>query len=410
MSINDLFWKRTRRETGVPHPSRWVPEHGANGGLWPQRVAIYLILLIVISVGFSACANPFYSATNQKTNVGSIAIAANSPLSTPLRCPQSQDNKTQKSFVEKDGTHFVYQHVPLRFYGYTFYRGPSHWQNPNFTQEIDATLIMGAQARQNLARPTDFWDKDTPGQQVGDTTIWSNMDYLVCNAKQRGIFVVMDVSAFRWLLMSKGRDPYDASNWKDFLDKLGTHYSDQSSIAFYSIFGEPSPPKTIADTQHLVDFYRAVTDELSQADKNHHLITAGGFNHMEDETPQTPWWHEIYALPHNDIIAFKTYSQKDLDLIPTISAFAQKLKKPIVDEEFGLPQSMGDAATTGETYNGIFTSRAHFFENVYTLGEGNGVSGFVFWDMGDELSQGSYQVSPKTPAVWHVIQEHAKRK
>lgn len=236
------------------------------------------------------------------------------------------------------------------------------------------------------------------------------MDYLVCTARQRGLFVIMDISAFRWLLMSKGRDSYDAGNWKAFLDQVGTHYSDQPSIAFYSISGEPSPPTTVADTRHLVDFYRAVTDELSKSDKNHHLITAGGFNHMEEETPQTPWWHEIYALPHNDIIAFKTYSQKDLNLIPTIASFAQQLRKPMVDEEFGMPQRMGDAASTGETYNGMFTSRAQFFEQVYSRGEKNGVSSFVFWDMGCELTQESYQVSPITSAVWHVIQAHAPQK
>lgn len=389
---------------------RDMPVNDAHKMRQPSWKVMLFIILTIMASNLSACANPFQVKANHKTIASDIDIATGSPLSATLHCPQDQRNTLPMTFVKKDGTHFIYQNVPLKLYGYTFYRGPSHWQKANFTNEIDAALTMGAQAGQNLARPTDFWDQQTPNQQTGDTTIWKNMDYLVCTAQQQGIFVVMDISAFRWLLIGKGRDPYDFNNWKAFLDKVGTHYRNQSSIAFYSIFGEPSPPKTIEDTRHLVDFYRAATDELSKADQRHHLITAGGFNHMEDETPQTPWWHEIYALPHNDIVAFKTYSQKDIYLIPTISSFAQQLGKPMVDEEFGLPQGMGDATPTGETYNEIFMARAQFFEQIYTLGERNGVSGFVFWDLGCGMGQESYQVSPKTPIVWHVIQAHAPKK
>ncbi len=410
MIVDELLCRHTSIGARVSHPLRWMLEHGALALHWSLRIMFFIAMAAIIASSFSACANPFQPKADHKTIAANTAIAINSSLSTPLRCPQVQGNTAPQSFVEKDGTHFIYQHMPLKLYGYTFYRGPSHWQMPSFTQEIDAALTMGTQAGQNLARPTDFWDKRSPDQQIEDATIWRNMDYLVCSARLRGIFVVMDISAFRWLLVSKGRDPYDFSNWKAFLDEVGMHYSDQPSIAFYSITGEPNPPKTAKDTRHLVDFYRAVTDELSKSDKNHHLITAGGFNHMEEETPQTPWWHEIYALPHNDIIAFKTYSQKDLNLIPTIASFAKQLGKPMVDEEFGLPQRMGDAAPTGETYNEILTGRAQFFEQVYTLGEENGVSSFVFWDMGCELAQGSYQVSSKTPAVWRVIQAHAPNK
>ncbi len=405
MNVNKLLHTSTSIKTNVFYPSHRTQTMNR----FPQIVL--LLIILIIASGVAACASPIQQNVDpNKTAEATPSLAVGPSFSTPLRCPQDQGNTVQQSFVEKDGTQFTYRQMPLKLYGYTFYRGPSQWQRSDFTQEIDAALTMGAQAGQNLARPTDFWDKATLNQDMNDPTIWRNMDYLVCSARLRGTFVVMDISAFRWLLVSKGRDPYDFNNWKAFLDEVGTHYSNQPSIAFYSIAGEPDPPKTTNDTHHLVNFYRSVTDELSKADKNHHLITAGGFNHMEDETPQTPWWHEIYALPHNDIIAFKTYSQKDLNLIPTIASYAKQLGKPMVDEEFGLPQSMGDAASTGEVYNQITTSRAQFFEQVYTRGEENGVLGFVFWDMGCELAEGSYQVSSKTPAVWHVIQAHAPNK
>ena len=133
-----------------------------------------------------------------------------------------------------------------------------------------------------------------------------------------------------------------------------------------------------------------------------HRIAAGGLNHMEDN-PAMHWWQQIYALPHNDLCAFKTYSQHDLTLLPTIAAYAHHLGKPLVDEEFGMPQYLGDRTSSGQSYNGIATGRAQFFSNVYSEGDQNGVSGFVFWNLGCQMASTSYEVSPLTPAVWQVV-------
>lgn len=131
---------------------------------------------------------------------------------------------------------------------------------------------------------------------------------------------------------------------------------------------------------------------------------------MEDETPQTPWWQEIYALPNNTVAAFKTYSKNDLDLIPKIAAFTKEIGKPSFDEEFGLPQNIGDSVYSGIQYNHIQSSRAQFYDDVYTRGEANGVGGFVFWNLGCGIGATDYDVSPKTSAVWHVIQMHSPGK
>ena len=366
---------------------------------------IYIGILITLSIlVLGSCMNTVQTSSKNED------VAA-SPPSTPLICPNDFANNGRGVFVSKQGTQLIFEGKPLKLYGSTFYPasvgGSSAWHSSKFTQYIDHTLALEAQGGQNLIRPTDFWDRHYHDRKQDDITVWKNMDYLVCTARQHGIFVVMDVSAFKWFLISQGKNPYDATNWTAFLDAVGKHYSNQPSIAFYSISGEPSPPRSVNEMNRLVEFYRAVTDELRKSDGKHHLITAGGFNHMEDETPQTPWWQQIYSLPNNDLLAFKTYSQDDLNLISSISAFAKELGKPYVDEEFGMPQSMGDARYTGGVYNGIRTSRAQFFEDVYNLGEENGVDGFVFWDLGCELGDKSYQVGPRTPAVWHVIQEHA---
>ena len=306
----------------------------------------------------------------------------------------------------------MYQGNPFKLYGYTFYPtsagGASAWRHTSFTNYIDQILNTGALAGQNVLRPTDFWDTTYHDRRQDDITIWHNMDYLVCAAARRGIFLDLDVSAFQWFLVSQHHDKYDLANWKAFLDAVGKHYANQPDIAFYSIIGEPDPPKNVAAMNNLINFYRSITDKLHQADGGHHLIAAGGFNHMEEETAQTPWWQEIYSLPNNNVPAFKTYSQNDLQLIPTITAFTRQIGKPAFDEEFGMPQYVGDGTYSGQQYNDIQSSRAQFYNDVYTRGEENGVAGFVFWSLGCGSKPSDFDVSPNdTPAVWHVIQEHA---
>jgi hypothetical protein len=381
-------------------------QHASMRKRVPTGILIALFLLMS-----SGCISSCSAQTGGSTG-GNANFPFAEPPSTPLICPNDQGGG-QSTFVSEDGTQLIYQGKPLKLSGYAFYPdqigGATAWHETTFPSYIDHILDLGALAGQNLIRPTDFWDTPYHDQKQDDVTIWKNLDYLVCAARQRGIFVQMDVSAFGHFLVSQGYNPFDASNWKTFLDAVGKHYSDQPSIAFYSILGEPTPPTSFAAMNTLVEFYRTVTNELRNAD-GQHLITAGGFNHMEQETPQTPWWQKIYSLPNNDIVAFKTYSLDDLNLIPKIAAFGKSLGKPMVDEEFGLPQSMGDASYTGEVYNNLQTSRAQFYEDVYSFGEQAGVVGFAFWDLGCEIRDASYQVNPNTPSVWQAILRHAPNK
>ncbi len=317
----------------------------------------------------------------------------------------------QSPFVGRDGTRLVFHGQPLTLAGFTMYaseQGASAiWHSSGFTRYADSVLALGAQIGQNLVRPTDYWSASASGQTAADATLWSNMDYLVRAASQCGFFVVMDLSAYKWLLMSQGLDPYDPANWSGFLAQVAARYRNEPAIAFYSIVGEPPVPQTPEDMARLVAFYAAVTSDLRTADGGHHLIAAGGFNHMEDETPATQWWQAIYALPDNDLVAFKTYSQHDLDLMPTIAAYAQQIGKPLVDEEFGMPQSLGDGAFSGTASNGVGVSRAAFYAEVYAQGRQLAFATFIFWNLGCQQRASSFDVSPATPAVWIAIQHAA---
>jgi hypothetical protein len=314
------------------------------------------------------------------------------------------------TYIVTNGTAFLYGGHALHLSGFAFYPallgGTAAWSRPDFPRYIDEVVALGRVAGQNLVRPTNFWSTTSRHQSWRDPTVWANLDYLVRTAQRHGMFVIMDLSAYRSLLTSQGLDPYDAANWSAFLRFVGTRYDQSPAIAFYSIVGEPTAPTTVAATARLVDFYRTLTDELYAADHGHHLITAGGLIHLEDESDAMQWWQEIAALPHNEILAIKTYSQADLNLLPTIAKEARQLRKPLVNEEFGMPQYVGDTTPTGRSYNSLRMSRAQFYTIVYIDGARYGMAAVAFWNLGCQVSTTSYEVSPLTPAVWRIVTQY----
>jgi hypothetical protein len=397
-----------------------------NRNRGPATAASILLIALVAVGGCSAAPvgatrppSPTQSPTQSPTPdaTGSIPPTGSAVSPTPAAPALSAaaaaapclDGSTAGTFLRASGTRITCDGRPVELTGFTFYPsllgGAKAWHDPSFPAYIDHVLDMGVAAGQNLIRATDQWDSHTSGQTADDPVVWSNMDHLMAAARERGVFVVVDLSAFRWLLTSQGSDPSRADLWVPFIDQVAARYRDNPAVAFYSIAGEPKPPATPADLRSLTDFYRTTSEALRAADPNH-LITLGGFNHMEDH-PELNWWQSLDQLATNDIVAVKTYSQHDLNLMPAIAAYARSAGKPVVDEEFGMPQSYGDGTFAGgAAYNGLAGGRAAFFEAVYSSGSELGYAGFVFWNMGCEIGPTSYEVSPQTPAVWAVVAGH----
>lgn len=66
-------------------------------------------------------------------------------------------------------------------------------------------------------------------------------------------------------------------------------------------------------------------------------------------------------MAENLLADHKTYSQHDLDYAATVTAYTNAINKPAFEAEFGIPQYMGDCTWSGQTFNGIRTSRARLF-------------------------------------------------
>ena len=403
---------------------RRVSGRVGRGALIPVLAATIAIVAIVAACSSGTLApapvtpsleNGLETAATPTIRTPAPPTATPTPKPTPTRLTNAATGAaclaapTGGPFLSTNGQWFTCTGRPLRLTGYTFYPalvgGARAWRSASFRGYIDHVLDMGVAAGQNLIRATDQWDPHATGQRYDDPVIWSNMDYLVAAARSRGMFVVMDLSAYRWLLQSQGRDPWDASLWISYINFVAARYRDDGNVAFYSISGEPSAPKDANQLASLLAFYSSTSNALSGADPNH-LITVGGFNHMED-SPSLGWWQAIDRLPHNDIVAFKTYSQHDLDLMPAIADFASSAGRVAFDEEFGMPQEYGDASFSGgQPYNGVSTGRAKFFGSVYSRGDSLGLAGFVFWNMGCQVGPTSYEVNPQTPATWAAVTSH----
>lgn len=304
--------------------------------------------------------------------------------------------------VTRLGTGFGINGKPHVFHGFTMYPAGATWGTPGFTPYTRKILLLGKSAGLDLARPTDQWSKSATGQTWNDPKIWHSLDTIVCQAAWHKMYVIMDLSAYKWLLESQGQDPMDASLWLPYLAAVGQHYKGVTNIAAYSIVGEPDFPRTQAEVNALTAYYRTLTDALHAADPAH-LIEAGGFNNMNNGV--TDWWKPIYALPHNDVAGYKVYSSADLANQPGYIKTIHSLGKIALNEEFGEPQYVGDTTYSGQPYNGLAMSRAEFYREVYQGAAG--ASGTIFWNLAVLLGPSHYDVSPETPGVWAVVKRFA---
>jgi hypothetical protein len=264
-----------------------------------------------------------------------------------------------------------------------------------FRAYIDHWLDAASQNGMNTVRPTDFLAGVTDWR---DAATWRNLDHLVAAAGARHMLVIMDLSAYRNFLRRSGRLPYDITAWISFLDFVGSRYALAPAIAYYSVAGEIEPPNgddpARATPDGYVSFFRAVLARLHAADRGHHLVSAGGLNHLQ-ATSGIPW-QTLFDLPGADLAALHVYSDDDRQsVVPAVSAWAAQQRKPVVIEEFGFQQDLGDEG------------RAAAFRDTYELGRRSGVAGVVFWNLGPQLSPGSYDVGPDTPAVWATVAQYA---
>lgn len=309
-----------------------------------------------------------------------------------------------QAFMGRVGTHFCFDQAEVILYGATIYPYWQHngttyrsqaWLQPDFPTYIDSILDMAQEANLNTLRVTDYLNID---RSWDNPKIWKNMDYLIQQAEQRGIWIILDLSAYRKWLENRGLQFwYNPSDWLLFIAWITERYQDSPAIAHYSIAGEIIAPDhgTVTSEQY-VRFFKRILEALYDGDAGNHLISIGGLSYL-NQNAGIPW-RELYSLPHNSIAAIHVYSGGDRTVtLPMVAGWAAANDLPFLIEEFGFQQNQGDS------------QRANNFQNIFNLARAHGAAGTIFWNLGGEILERSYDVNQNTPLVWQIIQSSSSR-
>lgn len=318
-------------------------------------------------------------------------------------------------FVKKSGSDLTVNGAKIKLFGGSLY--PTVWQgqylgedsftnsDPAVVQKLDAYMaaeLTNAQTnRLNCVRVVNFLRSST---DYGNATCWNHIDKLITNAASKRIYVILDLSTFRNRLESEHKDPYDPNLWTGITSFVANRYRNNSTVAMYSIAGEvPAPnygPQYPGASQpsaaKLLTFFDKVSTQLWNVDKNH-LISSGGFIFMDDPNNGIPW-QQIYALPHIGLATIHAYGSDSAgnQVVPvaaytSVGAWANGRGIPFLVEEFGAPQSMGDA------------NRSNFFGQQYTQCARYVAAAQLFWNFGLEVTGGSFDVNANTPQTLNTV-------
>ena len=261
---------------------------------------------------------------------------------------------------------------------------------------IDQEIAMARSGGLNTLRAVNFLD-DVANYR--DQAVWSNVDYLMCQARALHMFVILDLSTYRNNLIKMSKIPYNARDYVGFLDFVGKRYRNEPALAFYSLAGEPAAPNgsdvPMVSTQALTEFFAQTSAMLHAADRGHHLISSGGLLYLDPGSGID--WESIFSLPCIDLASIHVYSTWDQDnAVPMVSRWAVRHSKPFVIEEFGFDQS---------AYTDL--QRSVRYAGIYTLSLRYNAAGIAFWNLGP--GGGGFDASPQTPAVWKTVRQFSRR-
>lgn len=298
-------------------------------------------------------------------------------------------------------------------YGSTVYNPGLHPYQSGI-EDPAGTIALAEQAHLNTIRITDFLDVNgDPATAPYDPTAWGYVDAMIAAAGAAHLHVDLSLADYRATLWNRCIDPYTA-DWSRFVsfvaDRVNTvsHvvYKDDPAIAFVSVAGDPRPvgtqtytasatgaPCTLSySTADITAFYASVTSDW-HGQGGRVLINSGGLGYLNEPTAGIDW-RSIFSLPDNAFCDIKTYGGMQA-WAPTAAAYCHALGKPVVVEEFGWQQGMGDAA------------RAQLFDTMVAQLHTFGAAGLAFWNLGYQIGPTSYEVNPSTPDTFAAVVRNA---
>lgn len=299
-------------------------------------------------------------------------------------------------FVRHSGQYLTANRQAIHLHGGSLYGAP--WRRAGFNTYVDSWLDLAKADGMNAIRIVDFIDGGSEDWQAPVT--WVNLDYLVAAIAKREMYAILDLSTYRNMLeRTHGSEQpgmavaYDPERWSAFTAFITARYKNASCLAFYSIAGEcEAPAHRRITSAALTRFYDLVSTQLHAGDPNH-LISSGGLLFLDWDSGID--WKSIFSLPNIRMAAVQVHSPGDNLVVPKIAEWCRKpeVDLPFVIDECGFNQEADDER------------RASRLKDVFALGARFATIGTLVWNIGPELSPGSCDVGPQTPAAWAMMRD-----
>lgn len=272
-----------------------------------------------------------------------------------------------------------------------------------------ATIALARQGGLNTIRIINFYTHGDPAVTPYDPTTWGKVDRMIADAHAAGMHVDLGLADYRRILWYNCINPY-TYDWGQFISFVanrrntvtGAIYKYDPTISFISLAGEPLPVGVHTYTgqsgqsctvtysgQDLLNFYTRTLGEW-QAQGPSVLGNTGGLGYINEANGAGIPWKSIFALSTDAFCDIKTYGGM-YAYAPTVAAYCHSIGKPIMDEEFGWQQSMGDA------------QRASALHAATVMLHANGFAGEAFWNLNEQVVSTSYDISPLTPLTWATL-------
>jgi hypothetical protein len=396
----------------APDPLTGAPTVGSTATGTPSGATSGTVAPTTITSTTSTPSTPSTTGSSGSTGAtgGSGSTGGSEPGSTG---GSTGANGSPSGQVTVCGTALCVDGAIYSMYGSTIYN-PGLQPYQSGLKDPAGTIALAQQAHLNTIRITDFLDVNgDPSTAPFDPTAWSEVDAMIAAAGAAGLHVDLGLADYRAMLWNRCVDPYTA-DWSQFISFVAnrvntvTHvvYKDDPTIAFVSVAGEPLPVGTHGytasatgapcsmtySTSDLTAFYAATTSEWQQQGGSV-LINSGGLGYLNESTAGIDW-KSIFSLPSNAFCDIKTYGGMQA-WAPTAAAYCQSIGKPVVVEEFGWQQDVGDAA------------RAQLFTTMVAQLRALHVAGLAFWNLGYQLAPTSYEVNPSTPDTFAAVGQNA---
>jgi hypothetical protein len=287
--------------------------------------------------------------------------------------------------------------------------GASH---PTWESDVATTMALANGSQLNTLRIMNFLEEGANDPTLStapyNSARWTIVDQYLASAAAAGDHTLLDFATFRNLAWNNCLGPsYD---WGSFLSWVGNRvntvngrvYNQDPSLAMVALAAEENPPGsytltanngepcTIAySTSELTAFFTRTLSEARQAFPKQ-ISETGGFLHLDYDSGVN--WQSIMGDPDDQVCSLHVYSSGDTTIsVPNVASYCKSLGKPWIDEEFGFPQSNGDAARSVE------------FQNQYSLSAQYGAAGTLFWNLGPQDAGETYDVNQNTPVTWSTV-------